>query len=138
MYIDSVTLTLGDEVSIPGIGDKKLVRIEQTRHDQYMLSLDEGDGLIVLEVKTDGDERLPEPPPHLIVDPDGDGTTEKLTRTLVTHADSLELKDFDMLSLPDAGALRVGAISQPGTNRFAVRLDKKFAPSVVIGITTRS
>lgn len=113
----SVTLRPGNIVSIPGVGERPITKIDQDRYDRFRIGLDEHDPSVVLGIDTRGYNRVPEQP-------------------LPATIDSLTIELFDLVSIPGVGTKTIGVIHEIRTDRYQLRLEEKYEPSVVVDIVT--
>lgn len=53
-------------------------------------------------------------------------------------AESVTLKRGDVIVIPEIGTKLVGHIEQIRSDRYQIRLDEKFKPSIVIDVDTQA
>lgn len=125
MKTNTLELTPGSLVVVPGFWGEKLSRIDQTRFDGFRLVFRENEPAISIELDTRGINRLPEEGP-LVGDPPHPA--------LLTNLDRIELKKWDVLTVTGLGTKEIVEICEVRERRFEVRLIEKYQRDVIIEV----
>lgn len=135
MNTESLTLTPGDVVVLPGTPALPITRIEQTQYDQFWITVGD-DPVNAFIVDTHGFNRIPEQPIPADAVPDEEGRMPR--PPLTSHVEALPVHLYDLIRLPGLELRRIGhVLSNSEKDRHELRLDQKYQPSIIIDIDQR-